>query len=160
MENKNLHAEMMRYRNNKFGFWMCILAVTLQCFSFMFIYHCLQLSKFVISANTGIDILVNIVFLLFVFLASEKLKAYDVKWGYIVIGIGLVNLIRIYTYLFSPYSGENLINVIPAHFFWISFACYILVAICLTAGGVVTILRGKELNAYLATLSDEEKGAH
>ena len=157
MEPNNKRAEIMRYKKNKFGFWMCMVAIILQCFSFMFVYHCLQLAP---KANTGIDILVNIVFLLFVFLASEKLKAYNVEWGYVTIVIGVVNAIRILTYLFSPYSGEDLVNVIPAHFFWISFVCYILVAVALTAGGVITILRGKELRAYLATLSDEEKGAH
>lgn len=153
----NKRVEMMRYRKNKIGFWMCIIAIVLQCFSFMFVYHCLQLSP---KSNTGIDILVNIVFLLFVFLASEKLKSYSVEWGYITIAIGLVNAVRIFTYLFSPYSGEDLVHVIPAHFFWISFVCYILVAVVLTIGGVITILRGKELRAYLSTLSDEEKGAH
>ncbi len=160
MENNVSKAEMMRYRPNKFGFWMCILAIILQCFSFIFVYHCLQLSKSVIKANTGIDIIVNIIFLLFAFLTAEKLKAYDVKWGYIAIAIGVVNTIRVYTYLFSPYSGENLVDVIPAHFFWISFVFYFLVAAALVAGGVITIIRGRILNSYMSSLSEEEKGAH
>lgn len=150
----NKKVEMLRYQKNSFGFWMCILAIICQTFSFLFMYHCLQFTP---KMNTGIDIIVSILFLLFVFLASEKLKTYSITWSYITMGIGVANLIRLYTYFFSPYSGEDLVHNIPAHFFWISFVLYFVIAACLIAGGVVTIIKGKQLNAYLASLKNEEE---
>ncbi len=165
------NPEMIRYHKNSFGFWMCMLAIISQCFAFMFVYHCLN--PFIPSFTTTVDVVINIIFLLFVFLASEKLKTYDVKWGYIVIGIGLVNLIRIYTYMFSSdivvsksnivteslySSGLNMgdkITSIPAHFFIMSIVLYVFVAVFLTFGGIVTIKKGTVLKKYLASLNEE-----
>ena len=93
---KPINPEMLRYKPNKFGFNACIFAIIFQCLAFWSVYHCLT---FKTEIATGLDIVINIVFLLFVFLASEKLKTYDVTWGKIVIGIGLINLLRIWLYL-------------------------------------------------------------
>ena len=150
---KKSNPEILRYRNNKFGFNACIIAIILQCIAFIFVYDSLTFTP---KFNTGLDIVINIIFLLFVFLASEKVKTYKVMWGYIIIGIGLVNLVRIYTYLYSPFSGEDLVNNIKESSFIISLVSYCLVAVSLTLGGIVTILRGNRLNEFLKSIEKED----
>lgn len=154
MKNKELNPEILRYRNNKFSFNACILAIVFQCIAFIFVYKSLFINA---AFYTGVDIIINILFLLFVFLASEKVKTYSVKWGYIIIFIGLINLIRIYTYIFSPFSGENIVGTVENSNVIISVISYCLVAVSLTFGGIVAIIRGKKLNEFMKLLKEGER---
>lgn len=157
--NKTVNPEILRYKNNSLSFWMSMLAIIFQCIAFVFTYKCLGWTP---EFSTGLDIIINIIFLLFVFLASEKLKTYNVRWGYIIIGIGLVNLIRIFTYLIPTHyvldsATNNMILNIDNFSFILSIVSYVLVAVFCTIGGIVTIKRGKILNEFLATLEKEGK---
>ena len=154
MKNKELNPEILRYRNNKFSFNACIFAIVFQCIAFISVYKSLFINA---AVCTGVDIITNILFLLFVFLASEKVKTYSVKWGYIIIFIGLINLIRIYTYIFSPFSGENIVGTVENLNVIISVISYCLVAISLTFGGIVAIIRGKKLNEFMKLLKEGER---
>lgn len=145
------NPEILRYRNNKMAFNLCMLAIALQCVAFIYLYRSLQWTP---QFNTGLDIIINIVFLLVVFLASEKVKTYHVKWGIALIIIGAINSLRLLTYVFPTFVGEQGIIIEQGNFIT-GVVSYILVEVALTISGIVTIIRGNILNNFLKTLSKE-----
>lgn len=153
------NPEILRYKNNSLSFWMSMLAIIFQCIAFVFTYKCLGWTP---EFPTGLDIIINIIFLLFVFLASEKLKTYNINWGYIIIGIGLVNLIRIFTYVIPTHyvmdtvSNTMILNIDNFSYI-LSIVSYVLVAIFCTIAGLVTIYKGRILKEFLASLEKEGK---
>lgn len=150
------NVEILRYKNNKLSYNACLLAIVFQCIGFVAIYSALTYdAKF----NTGVDIIINIIFLLFTFLTAEKVKTYNVTWGILSIVIGVLNSLRIFTYLYSPFSGENLFdpNNIATYRFNAAVLCYVLVLILLVVSGIVSIYRGKKLNAFLNSNNKEVK---
>ncbi len=150
------NVEILRYRNNKLSYNACLLAIIFQCISFVAIYSTLTFSA---KFNTGLDIIINIIFLLFTFLTAEKVKTYNVRWGIISIVIGVLNSLRIFTYLYSSFSGENLFDSsnVATYRFNAAVLCYVLVLILLVVSGIVSIYRGKKLNAFLNSKNKEVK---
>ncbi len=87
----NLEGEMMRYRNNSLSYKLGMLGILL---SLLGAFICFN------SYTWGVEVLlklaINIIILLFGFLAIEKVKAYSEKYSYVLIGMGVVCIARIF----------------------------------------------------------------
>ena len=145
------NPEILRYRNNKLAYSLCLLAIAIQCIGFIFSYSSL---KFNAQFNTGLDIIINIIFLLVTFLLAEKIKIYNVTCGIVAIVLGIVNTVRIYTYYYNPNSGELIYETVETWIFYLSIISYVLVAVLMTISGILTIIKGNELKAFLSSLKE------
>ena len=146
--NAKSNPEVLRYKTNSTAYNLCLSAIAFQCISFVAIYSALT---FTAKFMTGLDIVINIIFLLVTFLIAEKVKTYNIRWGILGIVVGTLNLVRVYTYLYSPFSGEELFlatNVAQYRFF-AAVVCYFIVWALLAISGVITIILGRRLNAFL-----------
>lgn len=94
-------TEIMHYKANKISANLDLLAIVLNALMFLHIYG---ISACVSDLLLGIDLIINIVFMLFAFLCSENQKKYDINAGYISIGLGLIELARIF---FIPFKYHN-----------------------------------------------------
>ncbi len=151
-----MKVELMRYRNDSIPFYMNILAIV-----FNAVYMILLLSNDLVKANfdgawapggylVGADILYNIVFMLFCFLAAEKTKAYLPKW-FILPGIlAVTQTIRIFASTLQFHSAGQLINGA----FIASMIVLVLSVACLVVGSVVSYINSRKLRAYLKSLEE------
>lgn len=89
---ENIKVARMRYQTDKRSSRLCILAIVFNIAYFLMLYSNNDLAP---DMNMGLDVLYNIIFMLIAFLASEKTKAYDKKWSYIVAVVGILEILRI-----------------------------------------------------------------
>lgn len=90
---KGINDDILRYRNNSLGFYLCILAIICNVAMFIIIFGEKNCKP---DLALGIDVIVNIVFLLFAFLLAEKCKAYETS-GYIgSLVLGVIEIARIF----------------------------------------------------------------
>jgi len=100
-----------------------------------------------INANfiIGLDVLINILFMLFAFLTAEKVKAYLPKWCYLSLVLAAVQIVRIFTVVI-PFSAKG--ELVGAAFV-IALVSLIFSVACLIAGFFVSKIRSKKLGEYL-----------
>lgn len=95
-----LNVERMRYKNDSFSFWMCMLSLICDVIQFMFIYSNIYLQTLTGKGEfkyymIGVDVVVNILFMLAAFYIGEELKTYHRNWALVAALVGIVQLVRI-----------------------------------------------------------------
>lgn len=155
---ENIQSDMLRYRPNKLGFLLAILAIVFNAIMFFNLYETQAVTPDILL---GVNIVSNILFMLAAFLLAEKCKAYDIKSGYITIGLGVVEIIRIFItplrYLLKHnQTGTEVAVGIAAGQFTFVTIMMVLAAICLIGAGVLTIIRGRQLLIHLHDLEVKE----
>ena len=142
-----MKVELMRYRNDSLSFYMNILAI-----AFNVVFLIAIMANLSITANwiIGVDVLVNILFMLFAFLTAEKVKAYLPKWCYLSIVLAVVQVVRMFTIVF-PFNAKG--ELVGAAFI-IALLSLILSAACLIVGFVTGFIRSGKLNGYLKKVED------
>lgn len=142
-----MKVELMRYRNDSLSFYMNILAI-----AFNVVFLIAIMANLSITANwiIGVDVLVNILFMLFAFLTAEKVKAYLPKWCYLSIVLAVVQVVRTFTIVF-PFNAKG--ELVGAAFI-IALTSLILSAACLIAGFVTSFIRSGKLGGYLKKVED------
>lgn len=173
-ECKEVRTDIMRYVNNKISFFLCILAIIADVAMFLVIYSDKNCTS---DFQLGIDLLVNVIFLLACFLLAEKTKVYDPKAGLICYVVAAVQIIRIFwipTYYHNCYNdylaaasaaeaaGEALsysgvIGLTHGKY----AACIILFvvsAVSLIGAGVICRLKQRKLAAHLKAKQEAARG--
>lgn len=135
----NRNAERMQYQSDKLSYWLCILSVVCNAVYFVGLYTNRYVAP---DVNIGADILLNIVFMMIVFLSSEKLKTYEKKWnGYIII-VGAVQILRIFW--------------VPMHFHQLEMLMegkYTLAIVSLVVSGILLLIAGINSTINIRILS-------
>lgn len=162
MNNKEfaIKTDIMRYKPNQLSFLFCVLAIVLNVAMFLIIY---QETNCKSNYLLGIDLVINVVFMLAVFLLSEKSKAYNLKAGYVALVMGLIEIGRIFfipLYYYNKHleylkTEEGIIGLSNSQFYW-CVGLMIAAAVCLFAAGVDTIIKSRRLTAHLANISGKE----
>ena len=123
----------MKYQKDSLSSLFCILGIVFNVYYFVSSFGNDAIAPDIVM---GADVLINIVFMMLVFLASEKLKAYGKNWPYIVFGLGVLELARI--------------GLLPAHYLRLGMltgAGYWKAVAGLSLSGLMLMLAG--VNAYI-----------
>ena len=177
---QEIKTDIMRYKTNGLSFWLCILAIVFDVAMFLIIY---TTSSCVPNFELGLDLLINVLFLLAAFLTAEKTKAYNKKAGYAALAIGAVEVIRIFwiplkyfnlwkqwsvqvaeakaKYLAQGMTLEEMAPLLPVvnglnstQFTW-CVVLLILACLSMIGAGIVAILKANKLQAHLAKLQEK-----
>ena len=138
----DIKSDILRYTTNKWGFTFPILAIVLDVAMFLIIYtekNCVP------DFQLGIDLLVNVIFLLAAFLLAEKMKVYNKQSAYLSFVVAAIQVLRI---LWIPLNYLLLGGLLAGQFI---ACCVLLVAsgLCLVAGGIITIIKSNRLEKHL-----------
>ena len=158
-----ISKDRMRYIKNKFSSNMCILAILFDVFFFVSIYKInIDTSKNYYNILIGGSIVYNLVFMLLAFLSCESVKNYDEKQCWVMVALGVLQVVRIFIlpvkYHTSVVTIQNVETQVMGNAQFIRCLIYLLVsAVCLLAGAVVGIQRSRTLRAYIATLGEEKR---
>jgi Na+(H+)/acetate symporter ActP len=147
----SLKVEKMRYQKNSISYWLALLSIV---FNSLYMVDVLENMTILADVFIGIDIIINILFMMFVFLGSEKAKVYSKTWGYILIFIGILSILRI---SFIPYRLHFIVGSakgISFNNFIYLCIMLILAGVCLIVSGVITINKSTKLHNYLKTIKE------
>ena len=94
-DKKTIQLDRMRYTKNTFSSRMVYLAILFDVFYFVSIYES-DVGNWYYTWLIGISIVYNLVFMLISFLASEGVKNYKTGYGYLLLGLGVGQIARIF----------------------------------------------------------------
>lgn len=87
------NPQRMKYQPDKVSYWFCILSIVINMVYFVSVY---SNRSVVPDVAVGTDVLINIIFMMVVFLASEKLKGYTRNWNKYISIVGVLQILRIF----------------------------------------------------------------
>lgn len=159
---KGIQLDMLRYRPNKCSYVLGLMAALLLAVGFCVFYSGTEIStlgkefSFLGSKNPGpwqgVDIVINILSMLFLFLCAVKMESYSLSLGIASIALGAFALIRSYLLplaLTIQGSMAKGIFVAIVIFYSVSGFCSIL-------AGFLAIYRGSALRKYLKSVKPIE----
>ncbi len=171
---EGVEMEMMRYRDNKvaanFGYFGLIFDAAAFCIFYSSVRISNQDNISILGITSsgflcGLDILINIVSLLFLFLAVSRMKTYSRGWGIFAICFGLFQIVRPFVYPLALHESikTQVVNqvkvttrILESARFYPILVLFILSGICLILAGVLSIRRGTVLRNYLKGVASIE----
>ena len=161
-EKKQIQLDRMRFTKNTLGSRLVYLAILFDVLYFVSVYES-DVGTWYYQALIGVSIVYNLVFMLIAFLASEGVKNYKTGYGYLLLGLGVGQIVRIFilplmaSNALTKRSDPVLKKVVEvavmdqSQFAWIVvFLC--LSAACCIVAGLVSVIRSRKLAAYNASL--------
>lgn len=173
IDNGRIRLDRMRYNKNLLSSRICYLAILLNVLYFVTLYR-IDNKRFY-EVMMGVSVVYNLLFMLLCFLASEGVKNYKTGHGYLLLGLGLGQIVRIFIWPANLASavvtmqevkkreGRKMVTVleeviIPGAlpekaYFWTILYLSLSAACCLAAG-VIAIVRSQKLKKYNAFLAE------
>jgi len=155
-DEKYIRLDRMRYTKNTTASGLALLSILFDVFFFISIYES-NVGAWYYNIMIGASILYNLIFLLAAFLSSEGIKNYKIAYSYLMIALGIGQIIRIFIYPVTAHNArviiqEKAVTVMENPQFIRCVLYLLLSAACLIVGAVVGMSRSKALKAHLATL--------
>lgn len=159
---QGVQLEMLRYRPNKISYTFGILAAVFLAVGFCCFYSGTELGagndNFSLLGSKapgpwlGIDIVINILMMLFMLFSAMRMKDYSLQIGYFSIGMGVFQIIRIFLLPLSLMRCGTMDIII----FFLILGFYIASGVCSILGGFLSIYRGTALRKFLETVNPIE----
>jgi len=155
MDKEKIKLDRMRYVKDSAPSNLAILAVVFDILYFVLIYKINN--EFFYSFSIGVSVVANLLFMLFGFWCSIEVKNYHGKFGFLMIALGIVQIIRIFVFPMQAHAvvamadGSSAQVMSDAQF--IRSVVYLAVsAACMILGGLLSIKNSKKLQNHLASL--------
>ena len=158
-EEKTIRLDRMRYTKNSLAAGLALLAILFDVFYFISIYES-NVGSWYYNILIGASILYNLIFMLAAFLSSEGIKNYKIGYSYVMIVLGLIQILRIFIYPMRAHAAavtiqDQAVQVMETRQFLFCLIWLIASAACLIAGAVVGMIRSRALKAHIASLGAE-----
>lgn len=156
MKITDIKSDRMRYTKNTLSATLSYGAILFNALYFLNIYHS-DVGTFYYKMQIGISVVYNLLFMLFVFLASEGVKKYDMKYSIVLVVIGAMQVVRILGIPFDAYmslakiKGKE-VQVMQINQFVTCIVLLIISAAFAVSAGVIGIIKTKKLRNYEKTL--------
>ena len=95
MNEREIRTDRMRYVKNTSSSRLCYLAILLNVLYFISIYKS-DVGSWYYQILVGGSIVYNLLFMLMTFLASEGVKNYQKKYSWMLIALGILQIVRIF----------------------------------------------------------------
>ena len=159
---EGIQLEMLRYKSNKISFKFAALGIVLLAAGFCTFYSSTEISSSSGNFNLfgsdqpgyflGIDIVINILLMLFMVFAAVRMKAYSISQGICNTCFGAFQIIRVFLLPLSLRTAEIMTPLI----YTLVTAFYISSGVCSILAGLIAIYRGSALQKYLKSLDIEQ----
>lgn len=159
-EERYIKRDRMRFTKNTLSSTLVLAAILFDVFYFVNIYksdvgH--NVGNFYYQIRIGASIVYNLVFMLAAFLSSEGVKNYKSEYGYVLLVLGVLQIARIFILPAQAAAAEVTIGNVITHVMESAQHTRVVIYLLLSAagclaGGIIGILRCKELSAHMAEL--------
>ncbi len=155
-DEKTIRLDRMRYTKNSAASGLALLAILFDVFYFISIYES-NVGSWYYNILIGASILYNLVFMLAAFLSSEGIKNYKIGYGYVMIVLGILQIVRIFIYPVKAHAAavtisEQTVTVMQSRQFVFCVIWLLASAACLIGGAVVGMIRSRQLAQHVASL--------
>ena len=155
-DEKEIRLDRMRYTKNSKASGLALLSILFDVLFFISIYES-NVGSWYYNILMGASILYNLIFLLAAFLCSEGIKNYKISYAYLMVVLGIGQIIRIFIYPMRAHRSaviiqEQAVTVMENPQF-IRCVLYLTIsACCLFVGAYIGMQRSRQLKAHLAKL--------
>ena len=155
-DEKTIRLDRMRYTKNSLASGLALLAILFNVFFFINIYES-NVGSWYYNILIGASILYNLIFMLAAFLSSEGIKNYKIGYAYVMIVLGIIQIVRIFIIPGRAHAEtvtiqEQAVIVMETKQFITCVIWLVASAVCLIGGAVVGMARSRQLQALLASL--------
>lgn len=155
-DDKQVRLDRMRYTKNTLASGLALLSILFDVFFFISIYES-NVGSWYYNILIGASILYNLIFLLAAFLSSEGIKNYKIGYSYLMIALGIGQVVRIFIYPVRAHGAsvtiqEQAVTVMENPQFIRCVLYLVISAACLFVGAFVGMTRSRQLKAHLQSL--------
>ena len=147
-----IKKDRMRFTKNTLSSTLCYIAIIFNVLYFANIYSS-DVGNYYYNINIGASVLYNLLFLLFTFLCSEGVKGYSKGYSIFLLGIGAMQLVRIFgipmkahNTIISLNKVDTLVMDDKQFALLIVFLC--ISAVCCIAAGIIGLIKTITLENY------------
>ena len=146
----------MRFIKNSLAANLAILGILFDVFYFVSIYQS-DVGTYYYNIQIGASVVYNLIFMLAVFLASEGVKNYKKNYSYLLLALGVMQIVRIFVIPAQAHSTAMVVGGVETTVMgngqFIAVVVFLVIsAVCLIASAVVNFIRCRELSEHLKTL--------
>lgn len=158
-----IKKDRLRYTKNKLSANLTLLAIVFNALYFVNIYKS-DVGSYYYRLIIGISVVYNLLFMLFGFLSSEGVKSYKISYSYVLVVLGIGQIIRIFILPLSAktdvimQSGVEQIVMGGGQFTRVCIYLIASAALCIIAG-VIAFIKTRTLVSYEAELDKKGKGS-
>lgn len=170
-----IKKDRLRFTKNKLSATLTYFSIVFDCLYFVSIYSSNK-GNYYYNWLMGVSVVCNLLFLLFSFLASEGVKEYKMGYSYLLIGLGALQIGRIFVIPMRAHSAtlsvaasadaaaESVVQAVgeqvmsDGQFIYCVSLLVASAAMCVIAG-VVGIIKATTLAAHVAELEKRNKGS-
>lgn len=158
-EMKRIRLDRMRYTKNSLASNLSLLAIVFNVLYFVSIYES-DVGSWYYNLLIGISIVYNLLFMLMAFLASEGVKNYKPGYAWLLLGLGVGQIARIFILPLKAYTATVTISKVTYQVMQTPQFAAVVIWLCLSAAccigaGVVGVMRSRMLAAYNASLEEK-----
>ena len=148
-----IKKDRMRFIKNKLPANLALLAILFDVFYFVSIYQS-DVRDYYYTILIGASILYNLVFMLACFLSSEGIKNYKLGYAWLLGGLGIGQILRIFILPAQAHATElkKVGQVMKDGQYAFVVGCLVISALCCLAAAVIGGYRSSELKKYQASL--------
>ena len=157
-EELTIKRDRMRFTKDKSSANLIILAIVFDCLYFVSLYSS-DVGSYYYTWVIGASIIYNLLFLLMTFLASEGVKNRKTGYTGMLIGLGLMQIVRIFYLPAKAHAAVVVVsgNEIPAmgngQYFYV-VACLAISGICCLVAAVTSHINNKNLAEHMKTIEN------
>lgn len=158
-----IKKDRLRYSKNKLSSNLTLLAIVFNALYFVSIYKS-DVGSYYYNYLIGISVVYNLLFMLIAFLASEGVKSYKLNYSYVLVLLGIGQIIRIFI---LPLNAKNAVVTLSqeaqqvmqdGQFMRVCIYLIASAALCIIAG-ITAFIKTRTLTSYEAELEQKAKGA-
>lgn len=158
-EDRYIERDIMRFTKNKLSANLAIIAIVFNVFYFVSVYKS-DVGSYYYTILTGSSVVYNLLFMLAAFLASEGAKNYKVSYSYLLLAIGLMQIVRIFIIPMKAHSATVTIGGVDTQVMgdaqFTRIVVYLVVsAVCLVASGLINYSKCRAMAAHMKTLEGQ-----
>ena len=155
-EERTIQRDRMRFIRNSMSANLCYLGILFNVFYFVNLYQS-DVGNYYYQIFIGASIVYNLLFLLFVFLASESVKNYVKGYSYFLICAGVMQIVRIFYIPARAHAAMTAVNGVDVPVmgngqFYMLVVFLLISAACLLVSAAVNLYKCRELAEHMKTL--------
>ena len=155
-EDRYTELDRMRFTKNTQSSRLALLAILFDVLFFVSVYKS-DVENYYYTILIGASIIYNLVFLLATFLASEGVKNYKTGYSWLMIGLGVIQIARIFIIPLNAHNTMVASGPVMDTFQFIRLIVYLVAsAACLFLSAYINLQKSRALNAHVASLQGQQ----
>ena len=158
-DERYIERDRLRFIKNSLPANLAIVGILFNVFYFVNIYQS-DVGTYYYTITIGASNIYNLLFLLFVFLASEAVKNYQKNYTYFLIAAGAMQFVRITQIPMQARAATTLVNGVETsvmsngQFMWAS-GFLAVSGVALIAAAVINFIKCSQLEEHLKTIENQ-----